>query len=183
MGEERVSARRIVFPEDVIQEAIQLSEDHSDNSWRMGDFVIKQMAALSQVYTKGEIRRGLAEISKLNVETLRDRERISLRIPPCKREYYPLLYSQYRACLSAGDQWEQYADWAVTSMDDYNGNPPSVAVIRAKIKGENNSAPEWPRRIERMLDICDAIGCDKKTPERIVSEVAKIRVQLGKLLV
>jgi hypothetical protein len=182
MGEREVSRKHIIFPEDVVQEAIQLSEDHSDNAWHIGDFVIKQMKILLPVYTKGEIRRGLAEISKLNVETLRDRERISLRIPPCKREYQPLLYSQYRACLSAGDRWEEYAEWAVTSMDDYNGNPPSVAVIRAKIKGENASAPEWPKRIERILDICDAIGCDKKTPAYVVAEVAKVRIQLGMLV-
>ncbi len=179
MGGSPLPQRRAVFPEDVINELIQLSVDHSQNAWRLGDFIIIQMAnALSLGYDKREVRATIAEISKLDMNTVRDRERISRKIPPCDREYEPLLYSQYRACMAAGDKWKDYAEWAVSSMADYGGNPPSVAVIRAKIKSDNNSAPEWPRKVERMITLCDSIINDKKTPERVSSEVQNVRLKL-----
>lgn len=171
----------INLPQAIKDYAIQLATDHSQNSWDIGDFCIDVIDEFSTVYSKGAIRSSLAEVSKLNTETLRDRERISRKIPESKRTYYPLLYSQYRACLSAGDRWEEYARWAVESMDEYGGNPPSVVVIRAHIKGAGDEAPYWPKRIEKMMTLCEDMINDEKAPDLVKSEAGKIMRMLATL--
>lgn len=173
---------KITLPDEVVSLAIQLANEYSNHSWAIGDFCVDVIDEFSTVYSKGAIRASLAEVSKLNSETLRDRERISRKIPKSKRTYYPLLYSQYRACLSAGDRWEEYARWAVESMDEYSGNPPSVAVIRAKIKDNNDETPYWPRRIEQMVKLCEDTINDKMTPDRVKSEVKSILQKLVTLV-
>lgn len=107
-------------------------------------------------YTKHDIRAAIGNSIGWDQDTLRDQQRMCEKIPAQKRRYQ-LSRHQYRACLSAGEDWELYADKAIEYGDEHGGKSAPVNVIRKWIKGDDNEEPKWPHWLEKLIDIAEKI--------------------------
>jgi len=169
MGKNELPAK-VKLPDEVIDKLIQLASDLDNNCWELGDICLALVDELSTIYPKHEIRSAIANESGLAIDTLRDRERVSRRITNGDRKY-PFTYHQYRACLAAGNRWQEYAEWCLDSMEEYGGRIPPVAVIRMKIKGENAEEQRWVKLWEKIQEIAERLLTDEQTPEVVRSVV------------
>jgi len=126
----------IKLPDDILNTFVNLVSKEETSKWSIGDFINDVYAEYKKYLGKIPMRIIIEELSRAsgyNPSTLRDRARMSAIITLDKRkEYEPLSYHQFRACLFAGEKWEEYARYACDNF------PVSVEAIRRKIKDDNN---------------------------------------------
>jgi hypothetical protein len=154
------------LPDELEQIISQLSVDIDAKYWKLADLVRDLVDELYPAYSKGEIRRGVALAARQASDTVRDLERMSRRVPEGKRRQYEALSRhQLRACLSAGDAWEVYAQWALESADDFGGRPAPVVAIRARVKGSGQELSLWLKRWGRIVELAGDILDERDAPE------------------
>ncbi len=164
----------VQLPEQVIEALRQLLNDGERYQWATGDFITDVLAEFPQLH-RAELIRQLADRTGSDRSTLRDRHNVARFYPlEVRKQYDMLTWSQLRACKSAGEQWQEYADWAAGHM------PAPVAVIRARIKNNGHDQPAWVHRWESMQGIAKQLAEDSEAPKQ-VREVAQqvLAVVLG----
>jgi hypothetical protein len=161
---------KIVLPDAVI-ELVRVELDRADVSqWHIGDMLVSIVEELGILYERSGVRsaraaiiRELATRTGRDASTLRDRHLMAAFYPPeVRASYDALTYHQLRACKSAGDNWRQYADWALDNL------PAPVALIRARIKHNGDTPPLWLTRFERLIDQAQSLIETPETPIPIV---------------
>ena len=102
--------------------------------WAVGDLITDALAEFPDI-KRAELIKHLADRTGSDRSTLRDRHNVANFYPKEIRKRYDMLtYSQLRACKSAGEEWQVYADWAAGHM------PAPVAVLRARASWRDSSA-------------------------------------------
>lgn len=159
----------LALPEDAIALLRQFTDDSDRSQWGIGDVAAALVDELGGQYGKARVRQRIAVESGLAPETVRDREGCARFYPERVRALYPFTFHQFKAIKSARERWEEYADWAVASMDEYGGRTPPVAVIRAKIKGngDDKKDPAWLKRWVRLVELAEMIITDRETDRQV----------------
>jgi hypothetical protein len=158
----------IQLPEQVIEALRQLLNDSESYQWAIGDFIID---VLDEFITldRADVIKQLADRTGHDRSTLRDRHNMCKFYPLETRKQYDMLtYSQLRACKSAGDRWQEYADWAMGNM------PAPVAVIRARVKNNGHDEPAWVHRWESLVGIARMIAADEAAPDNIREAASQV---------
>jgi hypothetical protein len=154
------------LPDDLIESLRQVINDADRHQWATGDFLVGIVDELEDNYTRLGVRHARAWLIQhmanrvgCDASTLRDREAMARFYPgPVRARYDALSYHQLRACKAAGNQWQEYADWALDNL------PAPVATIRAKIKHNGDLPPAWVSRWERVQVLCEALKDDAQAP-------------------
>ena len=181
-----VEVRLPDLPEPIIEHARQLIEQGESHQWVVGDYLVGVVDELAEFYARlvdpdqacKHIRKGRAHIisqiadrTGTDRSTLRDRE-VMARFyrPDLRAEYAPLTYHQLRACKSAGDDWVQYAEWALNNL------PAPPAIIRLRIKHNGDIPPSYVGRWSRMVKIAEDIikDRDKQIPPRYIEGICRL---------
>lgn len=162
----RNTERDIVIPDDAV-ELVRACLDSGDNAqWTIGD----TMNALREELCRrrgdwDDLTDSMATKAQCDESTLRDRASMARFFEPADRTEFGLSYHQLRACKSAGKAlWRSYAEKAVTSADDYAGQPAPCKVIRAWIAHDKNGQPEepvWLSQARRIVSMCRS-ACDNQ---------------------
>jgi hypothetical protein len=151
----------VQLPEQVIEALRQLLNDGESYQWATGDFIIEVLDEFPSI-ARSELIRQMADRTGADRSTLRDRHNVARFYPKeIRKQYDALTWSQLRACKSAGDQWQEYADWAMDNM------PAPVAVIRARIKNNGDDQPAWVHRWDSMKGLARMIAADREAPEKM----------------
>ncbi len=157
------------LPDGVIEGLRVLLEQGEQYQWATGDYLVEVVDEFRGYYeragarhARAQLLRQLAKETGADISTLKDRENMARFYPSLIRErYHPLTYHQLRACKSAGEHWQEYAEWALANL------PASVASIRHKIKADHNGQPEWFGRWERLRALAELIMADESAPSKI----------------
>lgn len=164
---DRVTEHNVIrLPDEIIETARQLMGSEDDARWKLGDFLSDVVSELEPAYQGVGVKHPRAELFRVissaigcDASTLRDRQSMSEFFPYEVRASYPALsYSQLRACRSAGNQWQEYADWAVSNL------PAPVAVIRARVKNGGALPPAWAGRWARVQELSELLMGDSEAP-------------------
>jgi len=165
------------LPDSVIESTRQLYLQGEGHQWALADHLVGVVDELRDHYASmmgdedGRIAarkartwiiRSLAVGIGVDESTLRDREVMGRFFPTEVRQPYTdtLTYHQLRACKSANDKWQAYADWAMDNL------PAPVSVIRAKIKGNgHDDPPYWQRKLDKIIHDIEKLMED--TPEEV----------------
>lgn len=157
------------LPDVVIEPLRQLVNDADGHQWVIGDYIIDVVDELEAVYSGLGLRsarawliRHMAERVGADASTLRDRASMAkFYSPDVRSEYDTLSYHQLRACKSAGDEWQTYADWAMENL------PAPVSLIRARVKHNGDLPPAWKGRWERVLVLAELLADDEEAPAHV----------------
>jgi hypothetical protein len=147
-----------------IRQELDSSEQHQ---FEAGWLLVEAVDESSQYLKPSQVFQAVAAKVGAAIATLRDRENMGrFYARRDVREFDMLTYGQLRACKAAGaDGWRDVATWAITSADDYGGNPAPADVIRRHIVGNGLEAePLWMRRRNRAIAILTALANDPETP-------------------
>lgn len=154
---------RFQIPDEALDYLRTLSENDSQCQWEIGDLLVDVWDELKVSLPENELRnahaqmiRQFAKASGLAPATLRDRENVCRFFEPADRSL--LSYHQHRAIKSAGTDWERWMDWALDNMA-------SVDDIRKAIDAEENPAPAWQRKLERIKADAERAFADPETPD------------------
>jgi len=151
----------VQIPEQLVEALRQLLTDGEAYQWAIGDLITDALVEFPTVH-RAELIKQLADRTGSDRSTLRDRQNMALFFPVKVRKQYDMLtWSQLRACKSAGEQWQEYADWAAGHM------PAPVAVIRARIKNNGHDQPAWVHRWESMQGIAKQLVNDSEAPKQV----------------
>jgi len=162
----------IQLPEQVIETLRQLIDDGDKHQFTVGDFICDVMDEFPEV-TRADLIRQMADRTGADRSTLRDRHNVARFYPPkVRKEFDMLTWSQLRACKAAGDEWREYAEWAMDNM------PAPVAVIRARIKNNGDDQPYWIARWDRMQSLATLLVDDLDCPE-VVRRVAAVVLRVN----
>ena len=156
----------IKLPDEVIETARQYLGNEDDARWQLGDFLSDVVSELEPAYQSAGVKHPRAEMFRVisgsigcDPSTLRDRQSMSEFYPyQVRASYSALTWSQLRACRSAGNQWQEYADWAVSNL------PAPVAMIRAKVKNGGALPPAWVGRWSRVIELSELLQSDEQAP-------------------
>lgn len=154
------------LPDVIVEHVRQLQGDAEGHQWRVGDSLVDIVDELEGRYTALGVRRARAWLighisDRIGADrsTLRDRESVCRFFPPAVRQQYDVLsWSQFRAVKSAGDDWRQYADWALENL------PAPVRVIRARIKNNGHDVAPWVGRWDRLQSIAEKLAGEDGAP-------------------
>ncbi len=149
------------LPDDVQVILIQKADEIDRNYWDIGDICVTLEDELGAYYELCQIRAVVSDCTRWKPETLRDIIWMCRRIPPSKR-IYELSRHQYRACLAAGDLWENYAQRAQIKL---NGKPTPVSVIRQWVTDGDDNIDDWERWWNRMYK--NALHITSEAPESV----------------
>lgn len=176
--------------DEVIEHFRQIYDESAGLQWITGDYLADVVDELSPMFAsqmdgeynqavtraRASIIRQLAYSVGCDTTTLRDRESMSRFYPQVVREdYHMLSYHQLRACKSAGENWQQWADWARDNL------PAPVALLRKKIKANGHEEPAYISRWQRLIILAEAIRDDVAAPGRmrkVCAEVLRSGVRL-----
>lgn len=157
----------IKLPDELEAILLQASVQVDMGYWTIGDITADLVDELVPgSATKAEVRGYVANRARLATETVRDLERMSRKIPAEKRTYN-LSRHQYRACLNAGDKWEEYAQRAEESSADYGGAPTPVSVIWEWVRQNKDEEPTWTRTLAKIVRLARTLVDNKDTPPDI----------------
>jgi hypothetical protein len=125
-----------IIPNHLQQELIQIGEDITKHTFRVGDIVItitEYVRANQMPYTKSQILRAVGAFIGKAASTVRGYEAISLYYPMSVRKQYEVLSSShFRKAIEidrATDYtWKDVLDYAVKRVDEY-GRPATVEEI------------------------------------------------------
>lgn len=157
------------LPDSFIEKGRQLLINADANQWAIGEHILDGIAEFGNEWDRRGIKNGRAKLirqlsNKLGCDesTLRDRHNVvAFWQPKMKAEYQAFSWSQLRAIKHAGDEWEQYATWALEHLPC----PPNV--IRQQIAHDHNGKPAWMYWWERALDAINRLWHDSNTPQEI----------------
>lgn len=162
-------SRNLVLPDEIIERVRQYAEATDVMQWGIGDILVEVVDEFDLHIRRSQILKELANKTGLDVSTLCDREIMARFYPEDVRdEYGALTYHQLRACKSAGDNWQHWADWALDNL------PAPVAIIRLMIKHNGDLPPAWEGRLQRLIGLAEAIAGDEDAPEEVVAFAATI---------
>ena len=148
----------IQLPDIIIEDFRQMLDEGDKHQFNVGDFIVVILEEFP-TFPRAEIIKQLADRTGSDRSTLRDRHNMAQFFPPAvRREFDMLTYSQLRACKSAGDQWREYAEWAMDNM------PAPVAVIRARVKNNGDDQPHWINRWDRVVELARLLVNDIDAP-------------------
>jgi len=166
----------IKLPDEIENILIQAAQSADNSYWKIGDVANELCDVFEISYSKIEVRASVANLIGWDTETIRDQQRMSKLIPEQKR-IYNLSRHQYRACLNAGGDWEEYAERAVEYAHEHGGKTAPVNTIRMWVKGENRETPKWRSRLDRLIELAESIYSDPETPDHIRDFVQPVTVQ------
>lgn len=165
----------IKLPDEIQNILIQAAQTADASYWIIGDVSNDLCDAYQIAFSKLEVRSVVANLIGWNTDTIRDQQRMSKLIPPNKRTYN-LSRHQYRACLNAGDEWEDYAERAVEYAHDHGGKTAPVVTISNWVKGEEREVPKWKLRLERLVELAESIFADPDTPDHVKEFVQPVTI-------
>ena len=156
----------IKLPDSVVEAARQYLGHEDDARWQLGDFLSDVVSEMEPVYHTAGVQhpravmfRQIAGSIGCDPSTLRDRQSMSEFYPYSVRaDYSALTWSQLRACKSAANLWQVYADWALANL------PAPVAMIRSKIKNGGSLPPAWAGRWQRVVELSEMLAGDSEAP-------------------
>ena len=122
-----------IVPKNLQEELIQIGEDITKNTFRIGDIVIAVMGFVSingLGYTKSNVWRAVGSFIGKAAATVRGYEALALFYPQSVRKEYEILSaSHFRKAMeidSATDyEWRAVLEYAVKKIEDY-GRPATV---------------------------------------------------------
>lgn len=185
---------RFILPDEICNqiEALKSQEEHP--RWEIGMISQELVDEFGGTHGKSIVRKAVAVEYGCSTSTVADREGMVRFYPRSLRDdsdfahiFDVLSYHQLRACKTAGPtRWQEYADWAVESADDFGGRPAPVDAIRKKIKGVSRDDPNWIRMTLRIAnlseDIQDEVMPDDTEQMQNLQDVQKAcRLWLNKL--
>lgn len=169
----------IQLPEDIVNEILQYSQVIDTNYWHLGDIGNKIYFILKNTYSKSDCASLVAYYAKWKQSTVQDQMWMCEQIPRAKREY-ELSRHQYRACLAAGEKWEEYAKKAEEYADQNGGHTATCALIRKWIDGYKDAPPVWEKRWNKLLELAEAIAKDDQAREDVREICQNITSQTSK---
>jgi len=158
------------LPDIVVEGLRQLIEAGDAYQFQVGDYLVDVVEEFARLYEGAGVRRARALLIKqcagrvgADASTLRDRECVARFYPyEVRQEFYPLSFSQLRACKSAGvEGWRGHAEWALANL------PAPCELIRARIKHNGQLPPKWEGRWSRVLDLSAEIERDNGAPDLV----------------
>lgn len=146
----------VELPDVVYDQLRGLLDQKEVLQWEIGDFIVDVWQEVKRYVPEDERRKEHARFLKdlayhtgTHYGSLRNMEVMSEFYSTKDRKAYipPLTWSHLRACLSAGEDWETWARWAVD-------NQASADAIRAERKGAQTAQDrerELLRRLETLM--------------------------------
>lgn len=140
------------LPEVVYDQLRGLLDQKEVLQWEIGDFIVDVWQEVERYTPEDERRKAHARFLKdlayntgTHYGSLRNMEVMSGFYSTKDRKAYipPLTWSHLRACLSAGEDWETWARWAVD-------NQASADAIRAERKGAQTAQDRERELVERL---------------------------------
>jgi hypothetical protein len=166
------------LPDDAIEMVRALGERQEKTQWALGDTICEICDELYDTWIQAGIHnpraaiiRELANATGLDISTLRDRHIMARFFTHEDRiKYSPLTYHQLRACKSAGENWRQYAEWALANL------PAPVALIRTKIKNNGDLPDPWIKYWSKICELAGRIIEDEKAPVELAEACRNILI-------
>ena len=165
------------LPDEVFTQLTYMLEQGEKWQWKIGRFInevweeVQPYVILKagETHTQAIRRehafliRSLAEGTGADRSTLNDRQNMATFFSVANREkYHMLTYSQLRACKSEGEDWETWADWALTN--GFHGRPAGVHTIRKAQALKKNPEFMWVRNLRKIEELAEKIMHDQDTP-------------------
>ena len=176
------------LPDDAIAELSQLLDMSEEKQLAVGCWLVDMWTELGQAYANvfqenakehgkewtieyatrkahSWFIRYLANETNRDESTLRDRERVYKfwHVREHKLEGYN--YSQVRALMAAGDNWEEVKRATEQESERY-GKLPSTRAIRNYIR-DNGEVPKWQNRWKRFIRLAELLAEDEDAPDYV----------------
>jgi hypothetical protein len=168
------------IPDEAYDQLRTLLEHDGSIQWQVGDFITEFWTEMKRYLVESEVNkahakmiRDFADHTGADRTTLRDRERMSRFFTQEERAEYPILtFHQFRALRSAGDDWQQWAEWAMEN--GRQGAPASTSKIRQAIKESKDPTPDFLKRLERMEKDGQWVLSNEEPPKDVKDGVALV---------
>lgn len=190
MGHNTKPADALALPASADNKIIELRDRESASLWEWADLLAALDTELCR--NRGDQARLLSLVAgraSLDKSTLRHRLNMGRTFTPDVRAQVDdvLSYSQLEACRAAGDDWRQYALWAIESADDFGGTPAPVGAIRKRIRDDAGGAkpptePPWRQKCQRIIDLADSARRERDTPDAVRDVLARFASELSEAM-
>ncbi len=159
----------VVLPEDVIERLQNNTHTEDVARWDDGRICEELVDEFGEQYGKMLVRKRVAIEAGLGLSTIRQREEMARFYPEEVVEQYEILtWSQLRACKPAGETgWQDLADWAVKSADDFGVRPAPVDAIVARRLGPDPETKTWEEPFLRVYRGSERLKLENGIPKKI----------------
>jgi len=157
------------LPDDVIESFRDLAGNDEDVRWARGDFIATIVdEAMEELRHTPDEKPRVARwvIRELARETGGERDDLSRCYlmadfyPPDVRSKYipPLTFHKLRACRSAGEQWQKYADLATDDLSI------TCEALWAMVSRNGDEQPRWLYWLGRAQNYAERLANDETAP-------------------
>ena len=171
------------LPDLVYEQLRHLLSMGEANQWAVGDFIRDVWIEIEMRVPDGDERKEHAAMIRLMAQntgadesTLRSRKNMSTFYPESARQVWqpPYTYHHLRALMSAGDEWEQVAQWGLTG--GYNDGIATVREIREHIRGKTEPLVLTQQRLTRLQKLASKIIEAEETPRPVGVQLSLIPI-------
>ncbi len=182
------------LPDEVFIQLSHMLAQGDKYQWRIGDFIneiweeVQPYVVLKQRETQAQairrehafLIRSLAEGTGADRSTLNAWQNMATFFSVADREkYYMLTHSQLKACKGEGEDWETWAEWALTN--GFHGRPAGVHTIRKAQALKKNPEFMWVRNLRKIGDLAEKIMHDQDTPWYVYGGMENVRLILEQI--
>jgi hypothetical protein len=172
----RLKMTRLILPDEVEARLNQLGHMNDATAWDMGDltvWIFEYCTIEGQLINpqteepmqSQELYSVIAKATNKNPFSIRDYAYTSKNIPPSVREKYSQFGRHHFKSLCGKfktvRELENLCDIVLSGSDD--GLVP-VAVLRAKLAGQDGGPAKWEGRLKRVTSTCKRLAQDEQAP-------------------
>lgn len=191
-----------IIPKNLQDELIQIGEDITRNTFRIGDIVViaGEYAALNEIQcSKNDIYRAVGSFIGKASGTVRGYEALAKFYPVSVRKKYEILSSShFRKAMELDDTygWEDVLDYAMRRVEDY-GRPATVdELTRVFVYDPDepyeredepleydryNPVEKFENTITKLWNMIDLLPVEEYVREDIRGEIERLKMKLEPL--
>lgn len=194
-----------IVPSHLQSELIQIGEDITKHTFRIGDIVIAvndYVEANGFDCSKRDVWRAVGSFIGKAAGTVRGYEALSTFYPPSVRKHYDILSaSHFRMAMRIDSQtdysWQTVLDYAVNRVDDY-GRPATVDELvkvfiynsepfepedEPIIKAQSNSIDDFINRLTELKRNAELLPISEHARSELLEVMSRIEYVISSLLV